>query len=131
MCQFAPGKVVPCENALRQPRKHANSSEVGDADTTEELRSLLRRKEYEVKLSCGDAPSLCGAGNTVSMGIIGSRRDGLWGFIDKIQPTGLIARWNQDQADDKQVRVGDKIVAVCGQRAGIDFCKGTGFLVDE
>eukprot|EP00928_Gymnodinium_smaydae_P037528 TRINITY_DN2602_c0_g2_i2.p1 TRINITY_DN2602_c0_g2~~TRINITY_DN2602_c0_g2_i2.p1 ORF type:complete len:421 (-),score=71.92 TRINITY_DN2602_c0_g2_i2:367-1629(-) len=117
-CQFAPAISVPSEAALRrQP----------DDSLTQELRSLLRRKEYEVNLSHVDAPR----STRRVLGIKVSRRDGYWGFIDEIEPDALIAEWNQHQSEDKRVKVNDKIMAVCGQRAGVDFKQRTGFLVDE
>mmetsp|Transcript_153505 Transcript_153505/g.272236 ORF Transcript_153505/g.272236 Transcript_153505/m.272236 type:complete len:424 (+) Transcript_153505:147-1418(+) len=121
-CQFHPGKCMPCQSALLKGYKR--QADKWDDAVTEELRSLLRRNEYEVKISDVDAASS-------TMGIKVSRRDGYWGFIDEIETSGLIARWNQHQSDDRQVKVGDKIVAVCGHRAGIDCRKGTGFLIDE
>lgn len=114
-CQFAPAASMPCEHALGGKK---------DDVVAEQLRTLLRRKEYEVHLSHVGEPPL-------AMGVKVSRRDGYWGFIDEIEPDGLIAMWNHDQSEDKHVKVNDKIVAVCGQRAGIDFKVPTGFLVDE
>jgi hypothetical protein len=121
--QFAPGKAEPCEAALTRRRQGEHEDAV-----SEELRSLLRQKEYEVKIAC---PPVRIDTTSSTIGITVSRRDGYWGFIDEIETNGLIANWNQDQDEDRQVKVGDKIVAVCGYRAGIDHYEGTGWLVDQ
>lgn len=125
-CQFSPGTSAPCESALtaRRGRQQTENQHIRDDAIIEELRSLLRRKEYEVKISCADAPSS-------HMGLKVSRRDGYWGFIDEIKTDGLVATWNQHQTADRQVKVGDKIVEVCGHRAGIHCYKGTAWKVDE
>mmetsp|Transcript_24607 Transcript_24607/g.69159 ORF Transcript_24607/g.69159 Transcript_24607/m.69159 type:complete len:440 (+) Transcript_24607:79-1398(+) len=130
--QFHPGTSMPCERALQQQ---------ADDPVTQELLGLLRRKEYTVKISCPDEPSLLQRlggvlGSQTSaplptLGIAVSRRGGFWGFVDDIEPNGLVARWNQHHSGDGQVRVNDKIVAVCGHRAGVDCREGTAFLVDE
>merc|ERR1712232_1188579 len=121
-CQFSPGKSMPCESALTRGRRW--QTEHRDDAVTKELRSLLRRKEYEVRISCADTHSL-------TTGIKVSRRNGYWGFIERIETHGSVAKWNRERNADRQVKVGDKIVAVCGHRAGIDRYKGTAFLVDE
>jgi len=130
-CQFPPGKYMPCESALgprfRPEARGATTGKNRDDAVTVELRSLLRRKEYEVKISYW--ASMWAPSST--LGVKVSRRNGYWGFIDEIQTNGLIARWNQSQNEDGQVKVGDRIVAVGRYRAGISCYKGTAFLVDE
>jgi len=121
-CQFPPGKFMPCERALRPGFRRECKN--WDASVTEELRSMLRRNEYEVKISYAGAPSS-------TMGIKVSRRDGRWGYIDEIQTDGLIAKWNQDQNEEGKAKVGDKIVAIGTHRAGVSCYEGTAWLVDE